>query len=90
MMTAAGEEDQGAGQLAELAGQLEHAPAGRLFKGQFSVYKTDDGGLHVAYRLDGTETDGHLPVPAAVLRLGFAAAAGRGPLAMLARVVGRG
>jgi hypothetical protein len=89
-MTAPGQEEQGAGQLVELAGLLDGAPAGRLLKGQFSVYKTADGGLHIAYRLDGAEHDGHLPVPAAVLRLGFAAAAGRGPLAMLAKVVGRG
>jgi hypothetical protein len=83
------DEDQGAG-LGQLAELLEHAPAGRLLHGQFSLYKTDEGGLHVAYRIEGADEDGHLPVPAAVLRIGFAAAAGRGPLAMLAKLAGRG
>lgn len=88
-MTAGGEELEQPGDGAGLLDALEGAPAGRLFKGQFSLYKTEDGGLHLAYRLDGAEQDGHLPVPAAVLRIGFAAAAGRGPLAMLAKLAGR-
>jgi hypothetical protein len=74
----------GLGGLAEL---LAGAGPGRLCHGQFSVFKTVDGGLHVAYRLDGQDEDGHLPVPAAVIRMALAAASGRGPMGLLGRVL---
>lgn len=84
-----GQDDGDAMGLAQLADLLEQAPAGRLVKGQFSIYKTDEGGLHIAYRLDGQDADGHLPVPARALHLCFMAASGKGPFGMLAKMAGR-
>jgi hypothetical protein len=86
-VTAQPEEENGAG-IGELMRLLADAPAGdKLVHGTFSVYKTEEGGLHVAYRLDGSSEDGHLPIPAGIIKLASAAASGRGPLGMLARTV---
>jgi hypothetical protein len=81
------QEEQGPG-LAELAGMIDGAAPGRLLAGKFTVYKTDDGGLHVAYRVDGQEEDGHLPIPHAIIKLALSAASGRGPMGMLGRMMG--
>jgi hypothetical protein len=70
---------------AALAAALENAPPGLLVKGSFSVYKTDEGGLHLAFRLAGAEEDGHVPVPAGIVRLALSAASGKGPLGMIMR-----
>jgi hypothetical protein len=69
--------------VAALAEILENAPAGPLVKGQFTVYKTADGGLHLAFRLDGADADGHVPVPPGLVRMALQAASGRGPLGVL-------
>jgi hypothetical protein len=74
------ESGPGIGELAEL---LDQAEPGKLLAGRFSVYKTDDGGMHLAYRIDGQGEDGHLPVPAAIIKLALSAAGGRGPMGML-------
>jgi hypothetical protein len=77
--------------VAALAVLFDDAPAGLLTRGTFSVYKTDDGGVHIAYRLssfDAEQGDGHVPVPAGLMRMAFGAAAGRGPLAMLRGLMG--
>lgn len=70
---------------AGVAALLLAAEPGKLFKGQFTVYKTPEGGLHIAYRLDGQEEDGHMPIPPALIKIALAAGTGKGPLAMLAR-----
>lgn len=55
------------------------AKPGRLSKGVYSVYKTEEGGLHVSFRPEGAEEDSHLPVPPALLAVMTAATEGKGP-----------
>lgn len=55
----------------------------RASKGIYSVYKTPDAGLHIAFRPDGTEEDQHLEIPAAMMKMLIAASEGKGPLGML-------
>lgn len=61
------------------------APAGPelLSKGQYSLYRSPDGGMHLAYRAEGMDEDGHLVVPPAMVRMGMAAAEGKGPFGRL-------
>lgn len=63
-------------------------PGARMSKGVYSIYKTTEGGMHISYRPDGTETDCHLPVPPALVAMMMSAAEGRGPLARLRAVAG--
>ena len=65
-------------------------PGSRLSKGLYSVYKTDDGGLHIAYRPDDAEEDSHMPIPAMMMSMLVAATEGKGPLGrMKAMALGR-
>ncbi len=61
-----------------------------LSRGAYSLYKTPDGGLHLAYRADGEEEDRHLPIPPAVMRMAEAAANGAGPFGRLKALAGLG
>lgn len=54
-----------------------------LSKGQYSLYKSPDGGMHLAYRAEGMTEDGHLVAPPAMVRMAIAAAEGKGPFARL-------
>lgn len=38
-------------------------------KGIFSLYHTPDGGIHIAYRAEGTEQDEHMQVPGVFMRI---------------------
>ncbi len=76
-----------AAQPVTLAALLDSAAVGKLLRGQFTLYKTPEGGLHIAYRLEGQDEDGHLPLPPALIKLGMAAASGKGPLALLGRIM---
>lgn len=67
-----------------------HEPGTRVSKGVYSIYKTEDGGMHISYRAEDADEDGHLPVPAMMLQMMFAATEGKGPLGrMKAFVMGR-
>lgn len=61
-------------------------PGSRVSKGSYSIYKTDDGGMHIAYRPEGAEEDGHMPIPAMMLQMMIAATEGKGPLGRLKSV----
>lgn len=56
-----------------------------LARGRFSVYETPQGGLHLAYRVDGEAEDRHAEIPSAVIKMAKAASNGNAgnPLAML-------
>lgn len=62
-------------------------PGSRLSKGVYSVYKTPEGGLHIAYRRDGDTEDSHLPVPAPMVAMMVAASEGKGPLGRMRALV---
>lgn len=67
------------------------APDMRLARGTaWSIWKTPSGGLLIAYRVDGEDTDRQLPIPAALVRMAEAAAAGAGPLSRLRALAGLG
>jgi len=38
-------------------------------RGKFALFDTDDGGLHIAYRPEGQDTDEHFHVPGHVLKM---------------------
>lgn len=58
-------------------------PGSRLSKGVYSIYKTDDGGMHIAYRPEGLNEDQHMPIPAAMMAMMIAASEGKGPFGRL-------
>lgn len=58
-------------------------PGAKMSGGIYSIYKTVEGGMHIAYRPDGTEEDQHLPLPAPMVAMMFAAAEGKGRLGRL-------
>jgi hypothetical protein len=66
----------------------EIAPGARVVKGVYSIYKTEEGGMHIAYRPDGSEEDQHLPVPPAMMAMMLAASEGKGPLGRFRALVG--
>lgn len=55
-------------------------PGSRMGKGVYSIYKTEDGGMHIAYRPEGAGEDAHLPLPPALIGMMIAASEGKGPL----------
>lgn len=59
-----------------------------LSRGSYSLYRTQAGGLHLAYRDEDTDTDRHIPLPPALVRMAESAANGGGPLARLRAVFG--
>lgn len=40
-----------------------------FMKGKFAIFETPQGGLHIAYRLDGTEEDKHIDLPPAMIKM---------------------
>jgi hypothetical protein len=70
--------------FAELWDSFE--PGARVSKGSYSIYKTGDGGMHIAYRAEGAGEDGHMPIPAMMLQMMIAATEGKGPLGRLKAV----
>lgn len=59
-------------------------PSGeRTSKGIYSVYKTIEDGLHIAFRPEGTDEDQHLEIPGGMMKMLIAASEGKGPLGML-------
>lgn len=55
-------------------------PGERVSKGRYSIYKTPDGGMMIAYRPEGADADQHLPIPAPMVAMMVAASEGKGPL----------
>jgi hypothetical protein len=65
-------------------------PGSRISKGKYSIFKTDDGGMHIAYRPEDADEDAHLPIPAMMMTMLIAATEGKGPLGrMKAMALGR-
>jgi hypothetical protein len=40
-----------------------------FMRGKFAIFETPDGGLHIAYRLEGSGDDKHITLPAAAIRM---------------------
>jgi len=76
---AAGEEPEPT--FAELWDQIE--PGARMSRGVYSIYKTAEGGMHIAYRPEGLDEDQHMPLPPAMMAMMIAASEGKGPLGRL-------
>jgi hypothetical protein len=55
-----------------------------FLRGRFALYELPDGGMLLAYRPEGEETDRHLTVPAIAVAAGreMAAGGGMGPAGM--------
>lgn len=70
--------------FAELWDSFE--PGERVSRGVYSIYKTDEGGMHIAYRPEGAQEDAHMPVPAMMMQLLISATEGKGPFGRLAAV----
>lgn len=70
----------------EVWDQIE--PGARMVRGVYSIYKTADGGMHIAYRPEGAYEDQHLPVPPAMMAMMIAASEGKGPLGRFRALVG--
>lgn len=85
-------EDQAAEQLGPLDvfAAIDAAEAGLLGTGRYALYKTPDGGLMISYQPDGGGEQGHMPIPAHLLRMGKMAASGKGPLGALVKLAGKG
>lgn len=61
-------------------------PGKRVSRGVYSIFKTDDGGMHLAYRPEGADEDAHFPLPAMMMQMLIAATEGKGPFGRLAAV----
>jgi hypothetical protein len=85
-------EDQAAEQLGALDvfSMLDAAEPGLLGTGRYALYKTPDGGLMISYAPNGGGEQGHMPIPAHLLRMGKMAASGKGPLGALVKLAGKG
>lgn len=59
-----------------------------LGRGKYALFATPEGGLHLAYRPDGVDQDGHLPIPPGLLRLALAKDAGLGGIAQIKSLFG--
>lgn len=40
-----------------------------FMKGKFAIYETPEGGLHIAYLVEGTEETRHIALPAAAIKM---------------------
>lgn len=69
-------------------GEDQAAAPEPLSKGRYSIYETPDGGYHLAYRPDGADEDGHMQIPAAIVRMAKAGAGGQGTLGRLKAMFG--
>lgn len=63
-------------------------PGARVVRGVYSIYKTAEGGMHIAYRPEGAYEDQHLPVPPPMMAMMLAASEGKGPLGRFRALVG--
>lgn len=77
------EPEDDAGGLEEFLDLLRDREPGELGAGRYRLYKTPEGGLHLAYRPDHLGTDCHMPIPPHLLSL--LRVMSKGPLGMLAR-----
>ncbi len=60
-----------------------------IMNGKFSVYETQEGGLHVAYIPDGDQDARHLEIPALIVKMAKASAEGKlSPMAMVRQMTG--
>lgn len=57
--------------------------------GTFAVYQMNNGGMHFVYRLAGTEEDIHQDIPAFAVKMAMQAFEGKGPMASVAKMLGR-
>jgi len=60
-----------------------------LVAGSFALYEMKDGGMHLVYRLIGSDQDVHQDFPAFVVKMAMQAAEGKGPLGHLNKMIGR-
>jgi len=85
-----GDDDQGEldqGELDDQAALLEYhlvmaeetGKPVRMSKGGFSLYATPQGGMVIAYRLDGETEDQHFPVPPMLVRVWLGRMRGESP-----------
>lgn len=59
-------------------------------QGTYALYTLPDGGLHLAYRAQGTDADEHIDVPAFVIKMARNMAEGKGtPFGPLGKLMGR-
>lgn len=79
-MSTAAQQDQDPS-FAEVWASLQSGQ--RTSKGIYSVYKTTEDGLHIAFRPDGEAEDQHLEIPGTMMKMLIAASEGKGPLGML-------
>jgi hypothetical protein len=60
-----------------------------LHEGRYRLYQNPDGGMHLVYRPEGQDTDMHMEVPGALIRLSEQAATGKiSPMQMMRSVMG--
>lgn len=72
--------------------QLDSTPTNGpapLVSGSFALYEMKDGGMHLVYRLMGSDQDVHQDFPAFVVKMAMQAAEGKGPLGHLNKMIGR-
>lgn len=85
-MTSPQEQAQDAEQVQSFESFLDYIAGmetGELGSGRYRLYKTTEGGLHLAYRPDHLGTDCHFPIPPSFLAM--ARFMSRGPVGALAR-----
>jgi hypothetical protein len=67
--------------FAELWDSVE--PGSMTSEGVYSIFKTPEGGMHIAYRPAGYAEDQHFELPGAMMGMMIAAQEGKGPLGRL-------
>jgi hypothetical protein len=74
------------------AAEAEPAPGPQLLsRGVYSLFRTPEGGMHLAFRPEGEEADRHIPLPPALMRMAETAAnGGGGPMAMMKALMSHG
>lgn len=62
-----------------------------VMNGRFALYETPDGGYHIAYQPDGDTEARHLEIPAIVIKMAKASAAGKlNPMTAMREMMGNG
>lgn len=51
-----------------------------LMEGRFRLYETSEGGYHLVYRVDDTDEDKHIKMPAGMVKAAKAMSEGKGRL----------
>lgn len=54
-----------------------------VMHGEFSLYETPQGGLHLSYRPDSADADKHIDIPPAMLRIAKMMAEGKAKLPVI-------